>query len=370
MSDTYFGSTPTADLILADRGGVNPRRIIGTDLQCSWEIGNAGTLSARVPTRDVLAAGLTNDLRGKFVVFEHPTAGKWSGTITASPKSDGIMEVAAQSMAINLNKRLVSGTWNAPPGSALTQAFSQANSGAPTYITLGQVDGSGAAAEFSFAFEDMYDSVLPALTSDYGFEWHVSPLGILTFARRIGTDLQSSVRIEEGREILTGRWIDDMFPIVNRIIGIGVGMTPGSAEQGYNKKKKKKSGKKKNKWVVTAPATPDAYYNIAPMAVLDGASVARYGALEEFIAAGYVGDSNGLNNFLKTRLANRSGDFASSGEFTLADVGGIFGKFREGDTVGVTLGLSGVSGIMRVMVRALDLNTNTLSISGSGKLNG
>lgn len=373
-------ATPTADLIVADRGGGNPRRIIGTDLQCSWEIGNAGILSARIPTRDVLEAGLTNDLRGKFVAFEHPTAGKWAGVITASPKTDGIMEVAAQSLAIGLNRRLVSGTWTAAPGATLRQAFAQANNGGPTYITLGSIDGSGQAVEIGFAFEDMYDVVLPSLSTDQGFEWHVSPTGILTFAKRVGSDLQSSVRLEEGREILTGRWVDDLHPVVNRVIGSGQGVIAGkpAVPEGPGHKapvgKKKKGKKRKKKWVPGTPgvdAVPDAYYELNVASAQDAGSIARYGALEDFLPAGVVGDQNGLQNAVNVSLAQRSGNFASSGEFTIWDMDGTtFGKFREGDTVGITLGLSGVSGIMRVMVRALDLNTNTMVISGSGKLNG
>lgn len=372
-------ATPTADLIIADRGGGNPLRIIGTDLQCSWEVGSAGQLSCRVPTRDVLAAGLTNDLRGKFVVYEHPTAGKWAGVITASPKTDGIMEVAAQSLAINLNRRLVSGVWTAAPGATLRQAFAQANNGGPTYLTLGSIDGSGQAVEIGFAFEDMYDVVLPALSTDQGFEWHVSPLGVLTFGKRIGSDLQSAVRLEEGKEILTGRWVDDLHPVVNRVIGSGTGVIPGKPaepEQGHYQPvgKKKRGKKRKKKWVVDAPgvdAVEDAYYGLALAVAQDAGSIARYGALEDFLPAGVVGDQNGLQNAVNVSLAQRSGNFASSGEFTLWDMdGATFSKFREGDTVSISLGLSGVSGIMRVMVRALDLNTNTMVISGSGKLNG
>lgn len=370
---TFSGSTPTADLIVSDRGGGNPRRIIGTDLQCSWEIGAAGALSCRVPADDVIRAGLTNDLRGNFVVYEHPTAGKWAGVITASPKTDGIMEVAAQSLVINLHKRLISGSWNATPGAALQQAFAFAGNSGPTYLTLGSVDGSGSAFAFAFAFEDMYDIVLPTLSTDQGFEWHVSPLGVLTFAKRIGSDLQSSVRLEEGREILSSRWIDDLFPIVNRVIGDGSGWIPGmpGTADSWTKGKKKKHGGHKRKRVTGKAPTPGATYDLPLMSAADAGSVARFGPLEEIVSYGNVGDATGLQNAINTTLAQRSGSFASTGELTLWDAGGTtFSKFREGDTIGVSLGLSRVSGVLRVIVRALDLNTNTLVVSGEGRLNG
>lgn len=361
---------PTADLIIADRGGGNPRRLIGADLACSWAVSNAGTLSCRVPTSDVTRAGLGFDLRGKFVAYEHPTAGKWGGTVTASPRRDGILEVAAQGFALNLRKRVISGTWSGPPGNILQQAFAQANNGGPTYVTLGTIDGSGAAMEGAYAFDDFYESVLPSITADVGFEWHVSPTGILTFGQRIGVDLQSTVRLEQGREILNEYSVDDMYALTNRIIAGGTGSkTTTIPGDGGGKGRGKNKGKKKRKKKSGSGATTStAYYPLNNIARADAASVARFGALEEYINFGVVGDDVGLANRAQQYLAERSGDFSCAFELTIADINGAFSKLREGNTISVAFGLSGVSGIMRIMDRALDLNSNTLTIAGNGKL--
>jgi hypothetical protein len=51
-------------------------------------------------------------------------------------------------------------------------------------------------------------------------------------------------------------------------------------------------------------------------------------------------------------------------ELTLANVDGCFGAFDLGDTVRVELGSVGVTGRFRAMVKALDVASQALTVSG------
>jgi hypothetical protein len=348
-------SIVTADVIITDRGGANERRLVGTDLALSKEINAAGSLSFRVPVDDVRRAGLGVDLRGYWLTYEHPSAGEWSGVVTASPESDGISEVVAQGFAILLRKRLVKiGNANGDPitgtpGAIFRSAYQNVANEAPTMLTLGSVDLSGPAIEAAWEYEDFYESVAPQLTTDSGYEWRVDNDRVITFAPELGTDRSSSVLFAEGREIRAHRWTFDQYPITNSIVATGIGTA----------KKRVRGRKGRKKWV-------DADYTAGPIRVSDEESIARHGLLEEFLDLGFVGNETGLENRARQELAAFGNSASDAVELTLCDADGAFGKFDVGDTIRVELGLAGISGRVRVHVLSLDVSTGTMIASGLG----
>ncbi len=345
----------TSDLIITDRGGSNPRRVIGSNLACSWEVNLAGTLSASVPVNEVRTVGLDIDLRGLWLDYTHPSAGRWSGVITASRAVDGVIEVAAQGFAILTRKRLVSITgqkeqpMKGTPGGIFRLAFERMSNSGPTWLTLGDVDGSGPQIEVSYEYEDFYDSVAPALAGDNGFEWRVSNDRVVTFAQTIGVDRRASVQLIEGREILSGSsWTFDQWSLTNVLAATGIGRA----------RKRVKKGKK-SKFV-------DADYVAGPITVRDEASIAQYGILEELEDFGFVGDETVLTERATAALNASARGSEDAVELNVADVDGAFAKFAEGDTIAVTLGLAGISGTIRVMVRSLDVQTGVMAVAGLG----
>lgn len=344
----------TADIIIADRGGANERRLIGADLSFSKEVNAAGSFSCRVPVDDVRRAGLGVDLRGYWLTYEHPTAGEWSGAVTASPESDGILEVVAQGFAILLRKRLVKlGETNGDPitgtpGGIFRTAYQNVANAAPTFLSLGDIDGSGPAIEAAWEYEDFYESVAPQLTTDSGYEWRVGNDRVVTFGKELGEDRSASVLLAEGREVRAHRWTFDQFPITNSIVATGIG------------KSSKRVGKKgRKKWA-------DAEYVAGPIRVSDDESIERHGLLEEFLDLGFVGNETGLEARAREELAAFGNSASDAVELTLCDEDRAFGKFDIGDTVRVELGLAGVSGRVRIYVISLDVSTGTMIVSGLG----
>ena len=337
-----------SEVTLLERGEVGGRRLLVADLTCSWEVNRAGSLAFRAPVADVLDAGWTAPLLGAWVRYDHPTAGSWGGVITSAGSSDGVVEVGAQSFHILTRKRLVrtgdiddkplSGT----PGGLFAKCFSLANTtmdGASDTmpLTLGSIDSGGESLEVSFADDDFYDTVIPALTSDVGYEWKVDAQRRVSFGQTLGRDRTETVALREGFEVASSRWVEDMWPLANVIVGSGiVRVTRNGRTARYR----------------------------ATRTVADPASVARYGALQEVRAFSGRYDSESAIQALAEQALAKAVNTPALADLTVVDHDRAFERFREGDRVTVELPLSGVRRGMRVMIRSLDVAAGTMTVSG------
>lgn len=344
---------PNADLVISQRGGGDPVKVAASSLVVSWEVNRAGQLSGFVPVRDLNAVGLgAQNIAGRWIDYEHPTAGRWAGVVTFANYVDGVVEIAGQSFHILTTKRLVDIAENADepfigtPGSVFRMAFAQIRNAGPLFLTLGELEDGEDQIEVTFNAADFYETVIPQLTEDVDREWSVSADRVVTYAKRIGTDRAATVRLVEGRAILSSSGLaDDLLTTVNAIRASGFGRI----------KKRSKKGK-----------SLTAEFDIGPITVTNQASADRYGPMEEPRDYGYVGTEEELRRRAAAEVGD-SDDPESTATLLLADEDGAFGSFVEGDTVTVELGLSGIVAEIRIINRSLDVATGVMTVSGTGR---
>lgn len=341
-------------VLIARRNTDDAAEVLTSGLRVSWELNAAGSIAFTVPVNDILEAmlpdastNLTTDLLGYWVWYEHPTAGTWGGVITSLTLADGVIEVAGQGFMILLRRRLgsVYGNIVADPVTAQSGAHLRAAIYSADTDVIGTVDpepipltgdwptqlASGPTIQFNAIREDIYDNILPKLTSDIGCELVVNADRTVRYGVNIGQ--QRDRLFIEGRHIVASRWTDDLWNITTAVVVTGQDAVNG------------------------------ATYVAAQR---DAAMVARFGSLIErrdigAVAGQSVVDAEAL------KIASKFAKKQAAVELRLADVDECFLDVREGDEVRVALGTSAVGNArMTVQMRALDVQTGTMTISGWG----
>jgi len=344
----------TDTVIVSDRGGTNPRRLPIFGLAASWELSNLCSLSCFANSEDLRATGLGGDLKGKWLTYESPFGStcRWGGVITSRPVTDGVAEIAALGWAVLLRGRAV---WQrarptmAPPGALARKALQEASREEPHFLTMGQIDESGSPVLVTWGGEDIVQDVLPSLTADGQSDW------LVTFERqfrfgRLGTDRSASVRLCEGRHILTYRAPDDLFILANRLVGVGASREGlESMRRGKRKRRKRRTIRDSDEFISAA--------------VEDITSIRKYGPMERVISYSDTRDVGTIQSRLRREL-ERSANPTIPLEVSLINEDRIFASFSEGDTVTVELGGAGLRGTLRVRVRALDVGNATMRVAG------
>jgi hypothetical protein len=339
-----------SDVTILERGGRRPRRLTLSGLRCSWEVNVAGQLSGQAVADELFAAGFaTTDLRGHWIAYEHPSAGRWGGVVSVCAPRNGLVEIGAHGFEVLLRKRLVTeaGGRNrplaAPPGALLWKAIKLADRHGPTYVRRGRIDEHGSPVQAVWQAADVYEDVIPELTDALDREWEVEPdTRKVNYAKRLGRDRSGSVKLVLGREISDPayEWVEDHWATVN--------VLHGTAEL-----------------VLNARGAPRSRPFPIAATEVNHASVRRWGAMEAAVDLGRVGSRDALRDRLKREL-NRLADPPAAVRLTTVDEGGVWSRFREGDDVAVELGDAGIRGTVRVRIRALDVEAGTLEIAGDG----
>lgn len=193
------------EVTISDTGGANAKRVPVIAASCSWEISNVGTFSAFTRTADLYGAGLTSDLRGKWLEYSHPTAGAWGGVITGKPAGTGLVELAAEGWATLLGGHEITGWSQAVTGQAgalAARAVQLVQDEITAYITLGVVEEGGVPVTIDFSTQDVLSDLLPHVTQDGGVEWIVDSRRVFHTMRKLGVDLSATVRLVEGAQII------------------------------------------------------------------------------------------------------------------------------------------------------------------------
>lgn len=352
-----MATTALSDVLVSPRNA--PERAVkvnGSGLAVSWERNKAGSLAFRIPAADLAAAGLTGDLTGRWLAYEHPTAGRWGGVLTSCLVTDGVAEIAGMSFHVLAHGRMVVAPGAKPlalsktPGALLIEAFGRvaqldARSPMPLRLDRSAVETTGAALAVEWGPEDLYEDIVPSLTDDIDYEWDVDADRNVTFGRRLGRDLSSSVTLTEGVEVLAGsRWNDDAYTVANWVAAVGSAAVTS-----------RKGGK-----------SATSRYQVGPVVVQDQGSIDRYGLSRTTLDYGPVTDKSALTARAQADLATLAWPQASV-ELSVADVNGTWSAVRVGDLVTVVLGASGLRGVLRVWSRALDVDGSRLTLAGVGR---
>lgn len=345
-----------------------------SSLQMNWEINRAGMLNVTMPIpamRDALAAikqlpgsANTTTLAGMEIKHEDESAGSWGGLITQVSVSDGVATISAMTYEIVLRKKIIDidTAGNADnrkhPGKVLADLISQynnasgseapkiklivptANSNDPTFDLSGNDDVRVNAKA------DAYDEIIPQLTEDIGYEWQVDANRKVSFGKRLGSDLSSSVVLTEGVHITSAQWADDFLAVTNSL-------------RGYCTVTTNAGSKKKPKWTETIASAgwpkPDNPTD----------SVMQFGILRERRDYPNIDSQTSLEKQLKLEVAVTQAMIPSI-TVEVVNVGNIWSRFRQGDIVRLELGFSDYKGNFRIMVRSYDVGRGIMVCSGYG----
>ncbi len=328
----------TADLVLITRrGGGDPRLVPCDGASASWEVSAAGVFSAFVSLADLPVGIAPTNLRGRWLRWEHPTAGAWGGIVTSVSRDGSAVEIGATGFADLTRGRVVRRSISmqaASPGSTFRRLLSEMAREEPSWLTLVRADEDGAPVAISLAAGEPFDDVIAQIADQSGTEWRVDADRNVEYAQEVGRDLTSSVCLYEGVQVAEHRWVDDYWAVQNQLVGFGA---EPERERGGGR--------------------------LEGAVVADAASVARFGPVEGSLTYLDTRSAITIAPRLKRELA-RTADPPAIVELTILDVGGVFAHFREGDRFRVVLGSAQVAATFRPMVRAID-EEGVMALSGT-----
>lgn len=379
------------DMVVSAPGNLSPRRVPLAGCQCSWEINGPGSLSAFIRLDDVRGSGLGGDLKGYWLTYA-TSAGAWGGVITGQPTTGTYMEIAAQGFLALVKGRVLTDPLVAMGGSAgglARRALAQAGAGNPTFLALGAIDEGGGALTLDLT-GDVANDVLPQLAEAGDVEWVVTAERVFTLARRLGHDRSATVRLVEDRHIAQARVNDDLeTTTAGQVLRVQSELSQAVLTS------RRPQATQPTVQPPTNPAVPTTPSPL-PKPPVWGWKSAGLGGLLSWVVSGmaeawqshlqtYTVELPGVASTPDTNAAPPPWYAVPVGigannpavaarrhvppptvpaELTLANIDGCFLAFDLGDTVRVDLGSIGVTGRFRVMSKALDVATQTLTVAG------
>lgn len=368
-------STGLSDIIIADRiSDANQVRIRGTsNLQVSWELSYAGQLSCELPLTDLRKAGFQSlDLLARWIHYEHPTAGPWGGVITNVSGSDGIIAINAETWAAEL-KGVAAQRSGATYG-LIAEMKRQIDLARPlTGILPGAFDYGGQDISVSDSpisdGVDLYESFLPMVLERWeeanawrsdglrAFGWNVHPVTrVFGFDASYGENVSLEVGLLDGRHNTHSEFGDDLMDIVNRV------HLMGSVNYFYTESVAYRNNRGQLRYRTVTQSGVQTHHSIAT----NQASIDRYGSRELLVQRDHANAST-MDRAALERVSYLAVPLRPV-TIEVADVGGVWAKFREGDLVSVGIENSGARGRMVVRHRALDVARGTMLVSGEAQL--
>jgi hypothetical protein len=337
--------SPPTDAIIARPGYTDQRLIPISPPSMSWRTDGPGSFDCEIETRDLMAygmnvAGTDDPLKGRWLWWEHPTAGAWGGVITRTEVDTWYTRITAEQFNVLLRKRRMSSTFgqmSASPGSlALMFLTAAERNGDSLGLTSWDAEETGPAIDIEPRGGDLCDDVIRSLTR-FGYQWRVKADTMderaFQFYQRLGYDLSRSVLLSEGMDIPHGgfRVSADLWTVANSIVGIS-GQSDWRDSNGYqadNDRSIRELGR-------------------------------RY---EEVIAYNGATSRSTLVPLVKADLAEMSmpKDIA---EIVVTDQNNVWETFREGDTVAVSVAAANVYAPFEVDIRSLNMSTGLMTLAG------
>lgn len=197
---------------ISQRGGLRPVVVPVTAPQASWELNAAGAFSAFARIDDLRHAGLWPDLRGCWLEWVHPIAGRWGGVITGTPVTDGLAEIAADGwLALLQGRVLADGDLpSRTPGGLAHLAVLAAGREHPTFIAIGRIDGGGEPLGLTFN-GDVGNDLLPQIAEGGSVEWIIDADRVFHCGRRLGTDFSGAIRLIEDVDVTAVQRDNDLL---------------------------------------------------------------------------------------------------------------------------------------------------------------
>lgn len=324
------------DVILCkhgDRGRV-PLEMGG--IRVSWAINDAGEFSAFCRLTDALEfVAEPSELRGWWLMWEHPTLGAWGGVIgDLALRSGGILEIAAQGWLALLDKRLTrrrDTTIIAHAGAIAARLVRDAGAIHPTGIAGASADEWG---EF-VTWRDDGGEVLSAISrlaamSDQDYCVGESDR-IFYWRRRFGSSKAHRVQLVQGTHVSDWRPAWSLSPVVTEVI--------------------------------LSPSDRNRFAKEPSVAGHDAAAYAAFGPRQQRgTIRGRVARSS-----VQATAERQAAKLARRGQvidFDVVNADGCFGWVRKGDTITVLLPEIDKALVVRCLLLSWDMDSDVLRVSG------
>ncbi len=338
----YRAQGPT-DATIAFPGWYDQRLIPITPPSMSWRTDGPGTFDAMVDNRVLQKNGMnvigtSNLLKGRWLWWEHPTAGAWAGVITATEVGKWFTRITAEQFNVLLRKRRTSanyGSMSMSPGSLALMFLSSAERNGDSFMLTSWIaEECGSAIEMQPRGGDLCDDIIPQLAT-YGYQWRGKATTMteraFEFRSRLGTDKRGSVLLSDGRHMVGINATGDLWTVANSIIGVA-GDTDFTTANGYQLDDDGSIRTLRRRYEETIPYTGVVTRStIVPLVKKD----------------------------LKDRAYPREVYTAD-----IVDDGSIWAQFREGDIVSIASSHLNYQGPMDVDIRSLDMGSQVLTIAG------
>lgn len=201
------------EVVISERGGGLPRRVPIAAPQMSWEISNTGTFSAFARIDDLRRASLGQDLSGKWLTYDGGYLGRWGGVITGRPVTEGTAEIAAEGWGALARGRVIpEGVFmtQGPAAGIAARAIMEAGRDGATFLTIGTIEEGGNSVAIRLTGDVMSD-ILPQLVEAGDLEWIVDADRRFHAGRRLGRDRSHDVRLVEDVHITTAHLDNDLW---------------------------------------------------------------------------------------------------------------------------------------------------------------
>lgn len=324
------------DVIIAAHGDRGRFPLHCAGVRASWEVNQPGEFSAYARLTDLWEhVTEPSDLRGMWLMWEHPYLGDWGGVITdVAVPSRGTLELAARGWLALLDKRLTRQRDTAVlahAGAIAGRVVRDAGAVEPTGIVSVDADNWG---DF-VAHRDDGGEVLSTLArlsamsdQDYGVG---EADRIFYWRRRWGRNLTTSVQLVQGAHIADFRPSWALGPVVTE--------------------------------VVLSPSDPSRFATTPSVSGRDADTYAAFGPRQQ--RGTFRGN---LNRASAQSVARKQAErFARRGHLIELDIvnhDGCFARFRRGDTITVVLADTDAAYHVRVLLMSWDQESNVLRVSG------
>ncbi len=321
-----------SSILLADPGGYNARRIRTADLSRGWAVSEAGILSGFAVSADVRGT-LLSDFRGKWIACAGGQEGPWNGVITAAPLKPGGRDITAETHHCQLKSRLTPRSNHrdsAPAGALWVNMLSTLQFGEdPLWFASYGADEHTDPMPWEWRLEDAYEATL-SLAQEGGMEWHVDADRNAAMRERVGSDLSATVHLVGKHHVVDYELPEDLWVVANEVVGVA-----GDAD----------------------------FERAQTVTVADPDSIATFGRrYQTALVAPNAVDRSTIEPLARAEL-NRRKDGHGPFDITIVNEGRVYSRFREGDSIRVTVGKPALTVKARVMARTLEPN-GAMAVSG------
>jgi hypothetical protein len=338
----YRAAAP-GTIIIARPGWFDQRMVEIAPPSCSWRTDGPGSFDTNIETRVLTTAGydktaLVNPLKGKWLWWDHPTAGPWGGVITRTEPGQWTTRIVAEQFNVLLRHRRTATAERATgiaPGSLALYYLTGAERNGDSFLLTGMTaEEGGEAIDIEPRGGDLCDDIMPML-ADYGYQWRVKASTmderLFEFRSRLGTDKRGTVLLSEGRHITSARATGDLWTVANSIVGVS-GEDDWRDANGYQ--------------------------------LDDDGSIRRLGRrYEATVAYTGVATRSTIAPLVKRDLALRRYP-QEIAEIQVVDEELCWSDVEEGDTISILSQHLNYHGPMEVDIRSLDSRSNVMTLAG------